>query len=331
MRRLLLVATCSIFACVEVTEFANIRPAVLQTEPLVSSYLDPGSDLAKYETFAAFPYSAIGQADGMNPIMEKQLLFFVRSQLELRGYKFVSLQDDPDFLITTSVKSTFSEVHIPPQQVSVPVWKPGTIITTQLASSGTLAVNLPGEPGTWGTYSGQTSVATYVPGHRTTETRTEPGYSVGRWYPSAAVWVYDRRSLENVWLGIGVGTSENQDARVSAQFVLTAILDKFPNCSTISPKSPGVLGIEYDVITTDGNMYRPVVFDVSAGSTRAAGLHKFDVITAIDGTPATNKSFGEIASLLSGEPGVPVTLQVARPGQSLNITLVRIDRAALGW
>lgn len=334
MRNVFLLVTTLAIGCAEVTEFANIQPIVLRGEPMTSSYLDPSADFSKYRTFSVFPYSAISETDRMNPIMEKQILFLVRSQMEQMGYEFVRITEQPDVLVTAYVESPYSETYVPPEQVSTRVWKPGKVITAQANTSGTLSLNSYSQllSNTWGTYSESTTTTTYVPGHIATETSVRPGYTLGYYYPAASVRLYDRATLENVWLGVGVGTSANADARIASQVVLSELIGKLPACSTGPEKSSGVVGINFRVITADGNNYYPVVFDMPAASpAKRSGIRKFDRITAVNGSTTHNKTFAEVAALLRGNAGDDVTLEVARAGQRAIVATKRVDRAVLGW
>lgn len=61
---------------------------------------------------------------------EKQLLFFLRNCLEAKGYRFVPLDQNPDFLATITVSSQCQECYVPPSTAQLPVWVPGRTITT---------------------------------------------------------------------------------------------------------------------------------------------------------------------------------------------------------
>lgn len=334
MRKIMLVVLGLLTGCAEVAEFANVQPAVLKQAPIVSNYQDPGADFTKYTTFSVFPLSAITNTESMNAIMEKQVLFSLRSMLELHGYRFVVLQDHPDFVLTARVSSSYSETYVPPQEVSVPVWQPGKVITSQQNTSGTVNLNTYGDysSNTWGTYSGSSTTTTYVPGHMTAETQVRPGYTIGAFYPAVAVWAYDTKTAENIWYGIGVGASENPDPRISSQFVMSEVLAKLPNCARPVERKQGVTGVQYGILTTDGNNYYPLVFNIPANSpARTAGIHKYDLITAVDGVSVRNKSMAEVGALLGGTPGVAATLQVYRSGQPVMISVTRVDRSVFGW
>jgi hypothetical protein len=281
------------------------------------------------------PASLLTEDAKTNEIMEKQLLFFLRNCLEAKGYRFVPLDQSPDFLATITVSSEYKESYVPPSTAVLPVWVPGRTITSYGNTSGTFNYNTYGSYSSygWGSYSGSSSSTTYVPGYMTTQTYTRPGYTAGHHYPIAAVSMFDAKSLKNIWLGTGAGTSDNPDARVSGQLVVTNILGKFPN-SAAQPEaaSSGVVGVQLLVFTNDGNNYVPTVLSVASGSPAArAGIKPYDMILSIEGIRVVNKPFSDAMELLQGDPGKPVTLQVWRTGQQLTVNVTRVQREQVKW
>jgi len=68
-----------------------------------------------------------------------------------------------------------------------------------------------------------------------------------------------------------------------------------------------------------------VVAVVAGGPADKAGVHAFDVIQAVDGTPLLRGA--DAPHLIRGPPGTPVTLTIARPGEPAprQITITRAD------
>lgn len=83
------------------TKVTNLSPAYLYLTPSTSSYRDPDAQFENYKTFSVFPLSLISEEAKMNPILERQLLFYIRNVLEAKGYEFVQIDQDPDFLVTS--------------------------------------------------------------------------------------------------------------------------------------------------------------------------------------------------------------------------------------
>lgn len=328
-------AALTLTSCATAPGVTNLSPAYLYQTPSVSSFQDPDATLAWYSTFAVFPASLITEEANRNEIMEKQLLFFLRSCLEAKGYRFVPLDQSPDFLATVSITSEYKESYVPPSTGVLPVWVPGRTITSYGNTSGTFTYNSYGSYSSygWGSYSGSRSSSTYVPGYMTTQTYTRPGYAVGHHYPVAAVSMYDAKSLKNVWLGTGAGTSDNPDARVSGQFIVTNILSRFPHAAerTADPSS-GVVGVGLLVFTNDGNNYVPTVLSVASGSpAKKAGIKPHDMILSVNGVQLVNRPFSEAMQLLGGDPGTSVTLQLWRTGQHLTVHATRVPREQVKW
>jgi len=328
-------AALALTSCATAPRVTNLSPAYLYLTPSVSIYQDPEATLTEYRTFSVFPASLITEDAKTNEIMEKQLLFFLRNCLEAKGYRFVPLDQSPDFLATITVSSEYKESYVPPSTGVLPVWVPGRTITSYGHTSGTFNYNTYGSYSSygWGSYSGSISSTTYVPGYMTTKTYTRPGYTVGHHYPVASVSMFDAKSLKNVWLGMGAGTSDNPDARVSSQFVVTNILRKFPNSAVqTETASSGVIGVQLLVFTNDGNNYVPTVLSVASGSPAArAGIRPYDMILSIDGVQVVNKPFSEAMQLLRGDAGMPLTLQLWRMGQQFTVNVTRAQRDQVKW
>jgi len=255
----------------------------------------------------------------MNEILEKQVLFFLRNQIETLGYKFVEPNQRPDFLATISVSSKYETLYVPPQTVTFPQWVPGQTIH----SYGTYY--------DWKGNSGSLSSTTYLPGYMTTQTYTRPGYTVGYHFPAVAISLYDGKTRERVWLGTGAGQSNNPDVRVSSQFIVGNMLEKLPYALHPffpQPKpSDGVIGVRVEICTNDGNNYVPAIVEVTKNSPiEKAGLLKHDMILAVNGASVINKPWSEVMDLLRGTPGSHLRLDVWRTGQKMSVEVTRTSR-----
>lgn len=312
--------------CASTPRITNLSPAYLYSTPSVSSYKNPEADISDYQTFSVFPQSLISENTKMNEILEKQVLFFLRNELESKGYKFVELNQRPDFLATVRVSSKYETTYVPPQTVTSPRWVPERTITSYSTSSGTLWG--------WGNYFGSSTSTIYVPGYMTTETYTRPGYTVGHFYPFAGISIYDGETLERVWLGTGAGASDSADVRVSSQFVIIHILAELPTASTPYDFYPsrGTLSVNLGIFTIDGNNYIPTITRVVKRSpAQTAGLRQYDMILAVDGVSVVNKSFRDVLDLIEGSPGTTTRLDVWRTGQELSIDVTRTSWETIQW
>ena len=309
----------------------NLSPAYLYGKPVVSSYKNPETDISGCQTFSVFPQSLMYPKTEINEILEKQILFFFRNQLEAKGYRFVELGEKPDFLATINVSSKYETSYVPPQTVTVPHWVPGQTLTTYGTKSGSFNYNAYGSDYLYGrgNYFESSQYNTYVPGYMTTRTYTRPGYTVGYHYPTVEISLYDSKTMERIWLGTGTGQSDNADVRVSGQFVVGDILAELPNASTSNFRhvNDGVLGVDLGIYTNDGNNYFPTITRVAQKSpARKAGLLDYDMILAIDNIPVANKPFGDVLKLIGGKPGTIIHLVVWRTGQKISVELARTTR-----
>lgn len=318
-------------SCVTSPENTNIRPLLLKNKPLVETYQDPSASFEDYNTFSVIPFSLISGNTDVNEILEKQLLFFLRNAIENKGYKYVEIDESPDFLITIHAKSEYSESYIPPSSITLPQYVPGQLSTTYGSNSGSFNYNSFGSLSTYGYghYSGTSTSTTYTPGYFTSETITRPGYNVGYHYPSVGISVYNSKTFQRIWHGIGAGTSDNHDVRISGQLVTGNILASFPKAKhpfQYKDLNIGALGTICAVITIDGNNYTPTIVSFSQNSpAKKAGLRLYDIITSIDGTSVVNKTVFDIFELSTGSPGSKANIQVFRNGNIYNFEVDRIQ------
>lgn len=309
----------------------NLSPAYLYLAPSTSSFQDPEASVTGYHTFSIFPAAFLGATGATNEILEKQILFLLRNTLEAKGYRFVPLDQNPDFLATLTLASEYRETQVAPSTAVVPIWVPGRTVTSQSSTTGSFTYNTYGAYSSngWGSYSGQTTTSTYVPGSVSTQTVVRPGYTVGRYYPVTNIAVVDGRTLKAVWIGTGAGTSGTADVRISGQLVVNAVVGRFPDApATARPiASPGIVGVGLQVFTSDGNNYVPTVVSLLAkGPAAVAGLKQYDMILSIDGKPTVNRPFSETMRMLGGEPGTLAQIVVWRTGQQLNFLIPRALR-----
>jgi hypothetical protein len=323
-----------LFGCAT-TKVTNVTPLNLYGKPLIQTYKDPIFDEFKYKTFTVIPSSLISDKSQIKnqpggEILEKQMLFSLRNFFEVKGYKFVELDKSPDFLVTIDGSAPYKESYIPPQTVMLPYWVPGQTITTQNRTSGSFDLYTYNNYG-WGTYGGTSASTTYIPGYMTTIPYTRPGYTVGYYYPTISIGMFDGESLMNIWNGVGVGTSRNPDFRVSSQMLMSELLLKnFPTCQYSEQNYPpirGGIGIFYQILTNDGNNYFPTVVSVMPKfPAEKAGVKQFDMILAIDGVPTQNKPLLEIRNLLNGDAGTKVSLTLWRVDKRVDLQLIRMQR-----
>jgi len=327
---LLYIAVILIVTGCATTQVTNLTPVYLKSESSVQSFKDPALEESIYKTFSVFPISLIIDKTQLGGILERQMLFLVRNIFEELGYKFVQMDQSPDFLVTIDASAPYKETYVPPQIVTVPYWVPGQTITTNVSSSGTFNFYTSGRSSLsgYGTYSGISTSTTYVPGYIAALTYTKPGYMAGAFYPSLSVSAFDGKSLRNIWTGTGVGASYNSNMRVSCQFVLRKLLKQFPTCTNTAqnyPRGNGQIGVGISIYTINGNDYSPTVMQVAEDSPASkVNVKKFDMILTINGVSTQNKPLSEIVNLLNGDAGTKLSMTLGRIGKLVDVQMVRV-------
>jgi len=195
------------YGCAAKSGYAKRKPHNLSraehvSNPATEIFRDPEVDFSKYKTFSVFPASLLSKSkEVQNEIRDKQLLFSLRNYFESRGYKFVELGKSPDMLVTMLAASEYKEKYIPPQQVIVPMFTPGYSIYSSTDHSGQFNYGPIGSLPNYGSYRGQSSTSTYVPGQTSYHSMTLGGYYQGYNYPSISIAALDNKTGKVIWKG----------------------------------------------------------------------------------------------------------------------------------
>ncbi|NLX06447.1 MAG: DUF4136 domain-containing protein [Phycisphaerae bacterium] len=146
----------------------ELKPGMVHvyTEPSISCERDPGAAFDSYISFTTLPLAEGDKTLRMNVIVEKQLLFIIRNNLEVLGYRYVDDLNEADICITVLYANEYESQFVPPQTYTTQRYVPGQ---TQTAH-----INLYGPYGSsWGT------ATTMTPGYFFPVTVTVPGHYVG--------------------------------------------------------------------------------------------------------------------------------------------------------
>lgn len=291
------------------------EPMALNDAPSIRAYKNPELPTG-YKTFTVVPASQLSPETKLKEgVLETQLLFQLRNAFEASGYRFVKPDASPDFIVTLDGNISYKEKHVPTQTVTVPVWVPGETIITQTTRTGSVA----GDPG------GISFSTIQLPSHYVYQPETRGGYTTGMYYPTFNITAYDGKNRRKVWEGNGTGASKNGDLRVAGQFVLRDMLKQFPRCACWKERYPtgsGRTGLQFHVLTFEGNDYYPMLLPPAAGTPAAdAGLREGDVILVINGASMQNKSFAEVMDLTKVNAGDSLSMLVSRGEESLQVTL----------
>ena len=348
-RKLVISVLLVIVGCATSPEVTNHTPILrysLTTKPSVTVYADPDVDWSKYKTFSVFPYSLLDTESKLDSIAQKQVLFYIRNLLEDKGYTIVEPNKNPDFLVTVNFMCEYKTHDVPPRLITVPQYIPGKTIRTYQNNYG--SVNTYGDMNIWGTYNGGSTSTTYIPGTRTTRTYIEPGYTVGSNYHSALVLIYDGTNPDKkIWYANGTAENSGKDKddfRIFGQWILYDMLAQFSFCKNVSSDSQedGFVGIEYIILTLDGNNYFPAILEVcdipdpvfdfsfswwgNATPAQRADIRTDDLIISINNESTVNKSYLQIKKMLSGSEGTELHLEIQRGDATKNIKIVKSKR-----
>lgn len=192
----------------------NFSPLFLKSKVETQVYKSPKIDQTKYSTFTLQPISHFKEKPLLtNGIVEMQMMFIIRNLFEYIGYLYVEPNQRSDFIITVDAVTLQDSGYIPPSTFTVPKWVPGREIVTYGTMTGTYR--------SWPNYmnrgciTGTTVSTTYVPGYMTNETYVLPGQYYIHNYHGVGIWVFDRANADLLFSGVGMGTSDNSDIRIS--------------------------------------------------------------------------------------------------------------------
>ena len=313
-----------------------LKPIFWDPLPAVQISVDPGFKQNTYSTFSIYQASDILTDYPINSIDEKKILFFLRSALERKGYRFVEMEDTPDIIFTAIAKSDQKKTYYPPSTATRLKYVPGTTSTTNTNSSGNFDGTISGGQGSSavsGSYYGTSTSSTVTPGGLAAESYTKPGYTVRLHYPSVALYAYDGNEVELVWAGTGENITNTSDIRISSQRVINKILEKLPYCTATQEDETqpyGLIGIDYQIYTVDGNNFLPIIQRIVVGSpAEKVGIKKYDVILEVDGFSCLNLSDKEVKKRITGKVGQQSELKLWRNGKIINSSVKRISRQTI--
>jgi hypothetical protein len=296
------------------------KPGVIQayTMPKVTTELDPEANLAGYASFNLCPVAHLVEKTTMSPIVEKQLLFVTRNYLERLGYKNVDSVDRADFYVGLVYANEFGSIYEPPSIRTIPWYIPGQTQTTN--------VNLYGSTGYyWGTATTQT------PGQYVPLTYSTPGQYINYYMPCIHIILVDKKSNKIAWQATGLFATPESDVRKSGQYLIGELLighgeRRLPVCTEWGKRADvndGSFGVDFDVLTTNGNDFYPVVSRLWIDSpAHKQGLRLYDTLSHINGTSTLNTLVSEIRRMLDQHRGERTSMAVKRGKKSVEILLV---------
>lgn len=300
----------------------NLSPVALERDPGINVRKDESFRHSTYGTFSVFPLSRV--TTGLHPTdenLDKSNLFMLRNAFEGRGYRFVNLNESPDFLTTISL-STSSVEKIPQIMESPESPADGMISRPQVVA--TLLGDRAAAAG-WGSWSPPSRFTSplpeYPPPPGTTPAKKPRNFTL----TNLSVCVIDAKTFKEVWTGAGRGISRTPSPRVNSQLILHSVAQRFPACATPELITrAGVPGLEVEILTNDDIHYFPAVTAVRSGSPALkGGLKKWDMILAIDARSVANRPYAHFRSRLAGESGTNLTMTIWRNGSQMHAKIPR--------
>lgn len=265
--------------------------------PSPQAVRNPEMESRTYRKFTVAPSSKEATGSGMHPLVEKQLLFAVRNELECLGYQYVDNPDQSDF----SVSLTYSNEH-------------ARGATEETAATATFHDSRGG----FG-FSQSRGMAT----------------KYGSYCPTLTIVAHGTASNEEIWSGSVLAETPNPEIRLSANQLLPVLLaNHFPMekhiGETVDSKG-GIFGLCFRILTPNGNDYFPAITGVLVDSLAEEKLKLYDLITEIDGNSTKNLPYSEIRALLDKDPGERVSLTLMRNGKTSKTTIVAAEEAKVRY
>lgn len=302
---------CFLAGCQTQHNFSHVQISNFESPQIK---VDPGKSLSSYSTFAVVPNDA-----EEDTLMQKQILFLAASALEGRGYEHVDLDSGPDLLLTVGFSNEYESSYVPPSAYTIPVYNPGQTYTTNTNAY----VYSP-----YGSLYGTAQTYTTTPGYWSAQTYTSPGYTVGWYFPTVSVSLWDTNSNDQIWSGSNVGSSQMQNLGITAPFVLASIVDRIPlntKSSVINgllTESIGTLNFYAWRLSREGSAYYPTVTGVPNGSSaKKAGLKVWDMVIEMSGRSTANIRGKDLIDLAIGPIGETVLIKVFRMGKVFDAEL----------
>lgn len=289
----------------------NFSSMPVDPSPLIKIEKDPDADFSSYKTFSVIPLAGTELGAGTSSITEKQLLYVVRNLLESAGYSFVEDYKQADFAAAINFNQEYKTIEVPPSNVTVPWFTPGWTSYSRVS-------------GLVGTQTVVGNIQSYNPGYWSSFNMTQPGYTIGYFYPIIAVHIFDSKTGKNVWEGGGVAKSNNHDIRLSSQMLFMLIMAEFPVNKDYADKwvEWERWGLSVLMQTNNGNDFYPTVIALAPKSSgEQAKLKRMDFIIAVNGQTTLNVKLPQFRDMVSAITGNQAKLTIKRADKVFEVDI----------
>jgi|GEM_PF-5201173 len=252
-----------------------------------------------YRRFAVVPTSGEATDSGMHPLVEKQLLYMVRNELENLGYRYIEGEEDSDFFVQLTYSNEHTRANVKATTAAGTFSDSGSITGLGYARS-------------------RSTAATY-----------------GSFCPTFEVRAIDTDTKKEIWSGSVLAETPNPEVRLSANHLLHAMantryLPHTPDVVQTLDSKEGIFGCDFRILTPNGNDYFPVITGVLLGAPAGKeGVKVYDMIKAIDGSSTRNEAYSQIRAAFDKNPGEEISLTLSRNGKVIEATLVAAQEAKI--
>jgi hypothetical protein len=309
---------------------ADLNRAAIVGEPKIKTIVDPTVDVSQRTTVLLVPTSESGR-DGTDPVVERQLLFLLRSELEARGYRVVSAPDDaPELLATVRLIDELVTSQVPAHVESWPVWVPPqqwratTQSTGSFTSSGLSDFS-------YGNFQGTANTTVTQPGYMTSQPVYVGPKSTVAHIAAVGVDVFDVEANRVVWKGAAVAKNQASDGRFTGHTLLKLLIAEVPAARSPAPIcSGGWAGIDVKLVSLDANSFVAVVTRANSDA-RNAGVVPGQLLESVARSRVTNRTYAQIISSLCGAEGTSVEVGVWDGEAHRTLTLRRTPVSGASW
>lgn len=306
----------------------SLTPVSIDIGPAVREYKSPDLSAFRYANFSVYPLAAVNPSAVLKTEADQRsVLFTVRNLFESNGYRFVRMGENPDFVVGVDATIERTEGVTRQTVIQAPEWKPGMTLPTP---PGSLAALAAADTWGWGTLPDPTGTVAQLPDWPPRGHARAPSMS-GRYTATVTLSLLDGKTLGEVWVGTGCGISRSRDIRIASQLVAWMVVHQFPATSMaeLTTKGGDFPGMALEILTNDGRNFYPGVVGVDGHSQAwKNGIIEYDMLLAVGGEPAWNRSWLDVRRMLIGPADSRMTLTLWRNADQVNVEARRVPVAA---
>ena len=342
---------------------ATMQSPMLQSfwiggQPIFAYEKDSKVDFSAFKSFTVFAQGSLQEGHQIDPLVEKQILFIVRNQFEVLGYRYTDSLEEADFFISAYYSNEYRDIKTQDSKVEIPEDIPGKI-SARLVESFSDISSLTGRDyfhdakDNWGKPLAIEPQEEAQPESEQTDEAASPKVAAdaggpeeagevkdevpaGHYYPAVCVVILDKESKQPLWSGQAIGATLESQVVLSAQNLIRNLFWGGQAAFPVSRRlieSPvdvkdGSFGFFPHIRTTDGTSFYPFIGKVYLESpSYAQGLRPGDSITHMDGVPMLNLSFSQVLAGLDKAKGETLSLRVKKEGEIVDIDIIAEDEA----